>query len=136
MSLHPPEGEHDTLTTHCIISIEEGEKHLLQKKGDINYAQDYFKILASNVVEKLIFIIPFAGYIPILLRRIMKSIPIFLQLLRLWIISLFLPSFFYFSGTGNRQFEGIRKNQAYPVVCSVEAASALRVIYRRAALAG
>jgi signal peptidase I len=45
IAFHPLGSEHDILITQRIISIEEGEKHLLQKKGDINYAQDYLKCL-------------------------------------------------------------------------------------------
>ncbi|HII92470.1 MAG TPA: signal peptidase I [Methanosarcina sp.] len=54
----------NTLVTHRIISLEEGKERRFQTKGDANNAQDDFKILASNVKGKLIFVIPFAGYLP------------------------------------------------------------------------
>ena len=61
---HPPDSKPDTLVTHRIISLKEGKERLFQTKGDANNAQDDFKLPASNVVGKLIFVIPFAGYLP------------------------------------------------------------------------
>jgi signal peptidase I len=61
----PPESKPDTLVTHRIISLEEGEKgRLFQTKGDANNAQDDFKVPAASAVGKLVFVIPFAGYLP------------------------------------------------------------------------
>lgn len=59
-----PGGKPDTLITHRIISLEEGEERIFQTKGDANKAEDDFKVPASNVVGKLIFVIPFVGYLP------------------------------------------------------------------------
>ncbi|AKB33764.1 Signal peptidase I [Methanosarcina siciliae HI350] len=62
---HPPDSDKtDALVTHRIISLEEGEERTFQTKGDANNAEDDFKVPASNVVGKLIFVIPFAGYLP------------------------------------------------------------------------
>ena len=57
-------GKPNTLVTHRIVSIEEGEKRLFQTKGDANNAEDVFKVPELNAVGKLIFVIPFAGYLP------------------------------------------------------------------------
>ncbi len=54
----------NTLVTHRIISLEEGKELRFQTKGDANNAQDDFKVSALNVKGKLIFVIPFAGYLP------------------------------------------------------------------------
>ena len=59
-----PGGKPNTLITHRVISLEEGEERLFQTKGDANNAEDDFKVPASNVVGRLIFVIPFAGYLP------------------------------------------------------------------------
>lgn len=54
----------NTLVTHRIISLEEGKERRFQTKGDANNAQDDFKVPASNIKGKVIFVIPFAGYLP------------------------------------------------------------------------
>lgn len=59
-----PGGKPDTLVTHRIVSIEKGEERLFQTKGDANEEKDDFKVPASDVVGKLTFVIPFAGYLP------------------------------------------------------------------------
>jgi signal peptidase I len=69
MIFNRPGGKPDTLITHRIISIEEGENRIFQTKGDANGDQDFFKVPASNAVGKLIFVIPFAGYLPDLTKR-------------------------------------------------------------------
>jgi len=63
IAFHPP-GNKSYFVTHRIISLEEGKKRMFQTKGDANNAQDDFKVPASNVVGKLIFVIPFVGYLP------------------------------------------------------------------------
>ncbi|WP_052723130.1 signal peptidase I [Methanosarcina sp. WH1] len=61
---HPPENnDPNALVTHRIISLEEGKERMFQTKGDANNAQDDFKVPAFNVVGKLDFVIPFAGYL-------------------------------------------------------------------------
>jgi signal peptidase len=64
LAFQEPGSKPNTLVTHRIVSIEEGEKRLFQTKGDANNAEDMFKVPASNAVGKLIFVIPFAGYLP------------------------------------------------------------------------
>ncbi|AKB78370.1 Signal peptidase I [Methanosarcina horonobensis HB-1 = JCM 15518] len=57
-------GGKDTFVTHRIIGIEEGEERIFRTKGDANEEEDIFKVPASEVVGKLVFVIPFAGYLP------------------------------------------------------------------------
>lgn len=57
-------GDKDTFVTHRIINIEEGEERIFETKGDANEEKDEFTVPASDVVGKLIFVIPFAGYLP------------------------------------------------------------------------
>ncbi|WP_155396435.1 signal peptidase I [Methanosarcina barkeri] len=77
IAFHPPGRENtvatkdsavvtkeNTLVTHRIISLEEGKERRFQTKGDANNAQDDFKVPAPNIKGKLIFVIPFAGYLP------------------------------------------------------------------------
>jgi signal peptidase I len=64
LAFHPPKSKPNTLVTHRIISLEEGDERLFKTRGDANNAEDEFKVSASNAVGKLIFVIPFAGYLP------------------------------------------------------------------------
>lgn len=58
-------GGKDTFVTHRIVKIErEGEKRIFRTKGDANEEEDFFKVPDSDVVGKLIFVVPFAGYLP------------------------------------------------------------------------
>lgn len=57
-------GGKDTFVTHRIIDIEGGEERVFRTKGDANEEEDTFKVPASDVVGKLVFVIPFAGYLP------------------------------------------------------------------------
>lgn len=64
MVFRDPGGKPDTLITHRVISIEEGEKRIFHTKGDANNAEDMFVVKASDVVGKLVFVIPLVGYLP------------------------------------------------------------------------
>ncbi len=64
MVFRDPSGRPNTLITHRIISIEGEEKRIFHTKGDANNAEDIFVVKASDVVGKLIFVIPFVGYLP------------------------------------------------------------------------
>lgn len=57
-------GGKDTYVTHRIINIEEGQERIFRTKGDANEEEDIFKVPASDLVGKLVFVIPFAGYFP------------------------------------------------------------------------
>src|SRR5665647_984642 len=61
ITFQAPNSKPGTFVTHRIISIEKGEKRFFQTKGDANNAQDDFKVPASNVIGKLVFVIPFFG---------------------------------------------------------------------------
>jgi signal peptidase I len=69
IAFHPPGNKPDTLVTHRIISVEERKNRLFQTKGDANNAIDGFKVPASNAIGKLVFVIPFAGYLPEILKH-------------------------------------------------------------------
>ena len=69
MVFRDPGGRPDTLITHRIISIEEGEKRIFHTKGDANNAEDMFVVQASDVVGKLVFVLPFVGYLPDMLKH-------------------------------------------------------------------
>ena len=58
-----PDGS-KVFVTHRIVSIEEGDERLFKTKGDANEEEDDFFVPASDVVGKLVFVIPFAGYLP------------------------------------------------------------------------
>lgn len=57
-------GGKDTFVTHRIIKIKEGNKLVFKTKGDANEEEDLFEVPALDVVGKLVFVIPFAGYLP------------------------------------------------------------------------
>lgn len=59
-----PGGRPDTLITHRIIAIDEEEERTFHTKGDANNAEDMSVVKASDVVGKLTFVIPYAGYLP------------------------------------------------------------------------
>jgi signal peptidase len=58
-----PDGS-KVFVTHRIVSIEEGDERIFKTKGDANEEEDDFFVPASDLVGKLIFVIPFAGYLP------------------------------------------------------------------------
>ncbi|WP_440953374.1 signal peptidase I [Methanococcoides sp. FTZ1] len=62
IAYNDPGGDSDTLITHRILSIEEGEERVFQTKGDANKGQDIYTVPASKLVGKMVFVIPFAGY--------------------------------------------------------------------------
>jgi signal peptidase len=63
VAFQPPGSKPNTLVTHRVISLEEGKECLFQTKGDANNAKDAFKVPVSKEVGKLIFVIPFVGYL-------------------------------------------------------------------------
>jgi len=79
IAFHLSGSKPDTLITHRIISLEEGTKRFFQTKGDANNAKDGFKVPASNTVGKLVFVIPFVGYLPEISKH--KSIVFFTVML-------------------------------------------------------
>jgi signal peptidase I len=64
-----PGAKPGMLITHRIISIEGREERIFQTKGDANGGEDYFKVPESNVVGKLVFVIPLVGYLPDYFKR-------------------------------------------------------------------
>ncbi len=63
VAFQPPGSKPNTLVTHRIVSLVEGKERLFQTKGDANNAKDDFKVPASNAVGKMIFVVPFVGYL-------------------------------------------------------------------------
>lgn len=63
VAFQPPGSRPETLVTHRIVSLEEGKERLFQTKGDANNEKDAFKVPASKAVGKLMFVIPFVGYL-------------------------------------------------------------------------
>jgi signal peptidase I len=64
IAFSPPGSKPNFLVTHRIISTNEGDKRFFHTKGDANNVKDDFKVSVSNVVGKLIFVIPLLGYLP------------------------------------------------------------------------
>jgi signal peptidase len=69
MTFQLSSGKPGTLVTHRIIFIEEGKERIFHTKGDANNAEDMFTVPASKVEGKLVFVIPFAGYLPDYFKR-------------------------------------------------------------------
>ncbi|MEN6292784.1 MAG: signal peptidase I [Methanobacterium sp.] len=64
LAFRDPGGKPDTLITHRIISLKKDKELTFKTKGDANNEEDDFNVPASNAVGKLVFVIPFAGYLP------------------------------------------------------------------------
>jgi signal peptidase I len=84
IAFSPPGSKPNFLVTHRIISTNEGDKPFFHTKGDANNVKDDFKISISNVVGKLIFVIPFVGYLPEAIKH--KSIFFLLIILPAFIL--------------------------------------------------
>lgn len=75
ISFQIPNGKPGTTVTHRIIYITEGgvstggKIRFFQTKGDANNIEDHFKVPASNIFGKLIFVIPFVGLLLDALRH-------------------------------------------------------------------
>ncbi len=59
-----PGGDPNIMITHRVMSMEEGDERVFQTKGDANEEQDNYLVPASKLVGKMVFVIPFAGYLP------------------------------------------------------------------------
>lgn len=77
VAFQPPGSRPNTLVTHRVVSLEEGKELFFQTKGDANNEKDAFKVPVSKAVGKLIFVIPFAGY----LSELSKNKNIFLLMI-------------------------------------------------------
>jgi len=64
LAFRDPGGKPDTLITHRIIALKKGKELVFKTKGDANKEEDNFNVTASNAVGKLVFVVPFAGYLP------------------------------------------------------------------------
>ncbi len=65
IAYNDPGGTPNVMITHRVLSITEGEEErLFQTKGDANEEQDAYQVPASKLVGEMVFVIPFAGYLP------------------------------------------------------------------------
>ncbi|MDO9516638.1 MAG: signal peptidase I [Methanosarcinaceae archaeon] len=64
IAYNDPGGTPNVMITHRVLSITEGEERLFQTKGDANEEQDSYLVPASKLVGEMVFVIPFAGYLP------------------------------------------------------------------------
>ncbi|HHV24699.1 MAG TPA: signal peptidase I [Methanosarcina sp.] len=64
LTFRDPGGKPNTYVTHRIIALKEDKELIFKTKGDANNAEDNFNVTASKAVGKLVFVIPFAGYLP------------------------------------------------------------------------
>jgi signal peptidase len=59
-----PNAEGDVFVTHRIISINSKDPLIFQTKGDANEDIDQFLVSGDAVKGKIVFVIPYAGYLP------------------------------------------------------------------------
>ena len=59
-----PGNNPDIMITHRVVSIKDNGELIFQTKGDANEEKDDYVVPASKLVGKLVFVIPFAGYLP------------------------------------------------------------------------
>lgn len=64
IAYNDPGGTPNVMITHRVMAITEGEERLFQTKGDANEEQDAYQVPVSKLVGEMVFVIPFAGYLP------------------------------------------------------------------------
>jgi signal peptidase len=64
LTFRMPGEDDDVFVTHRIVSIEGSDTLVFQTKGDANEEKDDFLIYSEDVIGKVTFVIPFAGYLP------------------------------------------------------------------------
>ena len=64
ITFHPPTAEEGVFVTHRIISIISEDPLVFQTKGDANEDLDPFFVSGDAVKGKIVFVIPYAGYLP------------------------------------------------------------------------
>lgn len=64
IAYNDPGGTPNVMITHRVLSITEGEERLFHTKGDANEEIDAYVVPASKLVGEMVFVIPFAGYLP------------------------------------------------------------------------
>lgn len=64
LTFRDPGGKPNIYVTHRIIALKEDKELIFKTKGDANNAEDDFNVTASKAVGKLVFVIPFVGYLP------------------------------------------------------------------------
>jgi signal peptidase I len=79
LTFRDPAGKHNIYVTHRIIALKEDKELIFKTKGDANNAEDDFNVTASKAVGKLVFVIPFVGYLPEIAKN--KNIFFFMVIL-------------------------------------------------------
>jgi len=64
LTFRAPVSKHNIYVTHRIIALKDDKELIFKTKGDANNAEDDFNVTASKAVGKLVFVIPFVGYLP------------------------------------------------------------------------
>ena len=65
IAFQDPDGRPNTIVTHRIVSIDDSsESRIFQTKGEANGAPDVFSVPKSNVIGRLVFVLPLVGYLP------------------------------------------------------------------------
>ncbi len=64
IAYNDPGGTPNVMITHRVMSITEGDERLFHTKGDANEEADAYVVPASKLVGEMVFVIPFAGYLP------------------------------------------------------------------------
>ncbi|WP_321418874.1 signal peptidase I [uncultured Methanomethylovorans sp.] len=64
ITFHPPTAEEGVFVTHRIIYINSKDPLIFQTKGDANEDLDPFLVSGDAVKGKIVFVIPYAGYLP------------------------------------------------------------------------
>jgi len=57
------------LVTHRVVEIREGSRLILQTQGDANDSIDNYGVPAENLIGKVIFTLPYVGYITDILKN-------------------------------------------------------------------
>lgn len=63
LTFRDPGGKPNTYVTHRIIALKEDKELIFKTKGDANNAEDDFNVTTSKAVGKMVFVIPFLGYL-------------------------------------------------------------------------
>jgi signal peptidase I, archaeal type len=79
LTFRDPGGKPNIYITHRIIALKEDKELMFKTKGDANNAEDDFNVTASKAVGKLVFVIPFVGYLPEIVKN--KNIFFFMIIL-------------------------------------------------------
>lgn len=69
LTFRDPGGKPNTYVTHRIIALKKDKELIFKTKGDANNAEDKFNVTASKAVGQMVFVIPFVGYLPEIIKN-------------------------------------------------------------------